>query len=123
MLGGSTWTISNNSSLTNLVMDRATNITFGSGDYFNTLTVHGDFHADDATLTFNAALGDDASKSDRLIIGGDTSGTANVRVNNVGGAGAQTSQGIELISVGGASNGQFNLAGRAVGGQYEYFLF
>lgn len=122
MQSGSSWTISNNSSVTNLVMDGNTSITFGPGNYFNRLTVSGDFHADDALLMFNTALGDDASKSDRLIVGGDTSGSATVRVNNVGGAGAQTEKGIELISVGGASNGQFNLAGRAVGGQYEYFL-
>ncbi|PTT60454.1 autotransporter outer membrane beta-barrel domain-containing protein [Stenotrophomonas sp. HMWF003] len=122
MQSGSAWTISNNSTVTNLVMDGNTSITFGPGTYFNSLTVTGDFHADDALLMFNTALGDDASKSDRLIVAGDTSGSATVRVNNVGGAGAQTEKGIELISVGGASNGQFNLAGRAVGGQYEYFL-
>ncbi|HEL4114498.1 TPA: autotransporter outer membrane beta-barrel domain-containing protein, partial [Stenotrophomonas maltophilia] len=37
--------------------------------------------------------------------------------------GAKTDKGIELIRVGGASNAQFDLQGRAVGGQYEYFLF
>ncbi len=119
---GSSWTISNNGSLTNLSAGRGTNITFGPGDYFNTLTVRNNFHADDALLIFNTVLGDDASRTDRLIIEGDATGTARVQVNNAGGAGAPTSNGIELISVAGSSSAIFSLAGRAVGGQYEYYL-
>ncbi|WP_171958505.1 autotransporter outer membrane beta-barrel domain-containing protein, partial [Stenotrophomonas maltophilia] len=72
---------------------------------------------------FNTQLGDDNSATDKLIIKGDSNGQANVRVLNAGGAGAKTDKGIELIRVGGASNAQFDLQGRAVGGQYEYFLF
>lgn len=98
-------------------------VSLGNGTTFNTLNVAGNFSGNGGTLAFNTALAGDTAATDKLIIGGDTSGSANVRVNNVGGAGAQTDKGIELIRVGGASNGQFNLAGRAVGGQYEYFLF
>jgi autotransporter family porin len=98
-------------------------VALGDGTAFHTLNVAGNFTGNDGTILFNTVLAGDDAATDKLIIGGDTSGTANVQVNNVGGAGAQTTQGIELIQVGGASNGQFNLAGRAVGGQYEYFLF
>ncbi|PAM47156.1 hypothetical protein CEJ63_23150, partial [Acinetobacter baumannii] len=40
-----------------------------------------------------------------------------------GGAGALTSEGIRLISVGGQSDAQFSLQGRAVAGAYDYFLY
>lgn len=121
-LDASTWNMTGNSSVGTLNLGNGT-ISLGDGSAFNTLNVAGNFTGNDGTILLNTVLAGDSSASDKLIIGGDTSGTANVRVNNVGGAGAQTSQGIELIQVGGASNGQFNLAGRAVGGQYEYFLF
>lgn len=121
-LDASTWVMNGDSSLGRLDLGNGT-VSLGDGSTFNTLTVAGDFIGNDGTIVFNTVLADDSAATDRLVIEGDTVGTANVRVNNVGGAGAQTRQGIELISVGGASNGQFNLAGRAVGGQYEYFLF
>ncbi len=121
-LDSATWNVTGNSSVGTLDLGNGT-VSLGNGSAFNTVTVAGNFTGADGTIVFNTVLAGDSSASDKLVIGGDTSGTANVRVNNVGGAGAQTSEGIELISVGGASNGQFNLAGRAVGGQYEYFLF
>lgn len=117
------WQLSDNSSTGTLSLGSGGEIALGDGSAFHTLNVAGNFTGNDGTIVFNTVLAGDNAATDKLIIGGDTSGSANVRVNNVGGAGAQTDKGIELISVGGASNGQFNLAGRAVGGQYEYFLF
>ncbi|MFL4596026.1 autotransporter outer membrane beta-barrel domain-containing protein [Stenotrophomonas maltophilia] len=117
------WQLSGNSSTGTLSLGNGGEIALGDGSAFHTLNVAGNFTGNGGTLAFNTVLAGDDAATDKLIIGGDTSGTANVRVNNVGGAGAQTTQGIQLIQVGGASNGQFNLAGRAVGGQYEYFLF
>ncbi len=119
---GGQWQLNKDSDVAALDLGNGT-IALGDGSVFHTLNVAGNFSGNDGTILFNTVLAGDDAASDKLIIGGDTSGSANVRVNNVGGAGAQTSQGIELIQVGGASNGQFNLAGRAVGGQYEYFLF
>lgn len=116
------WQLSGSSSTGSLSLGNGSEIALGDGSAFHTLNVAGNFSGADGTLVFNTVLAGDNAATDKLIIGGDTSGSANVRVNNVGGAGAQTSQGIQLIQVGGASNGQFNLAGRAVGGQYEYFL-
>jgi len=119
--GGAAWSLSGNSDVGNLTLGQGF-VALGDGLAFNTLNVTGNFIGNDGTIIFNTVLAGDDAATDKLIIGGDTSGSANVRVNNVGGAGAQTDKGIELIQVGGASNGQFNLAGRAVGGQYEYFL-
>ncbi len=120
-LDAATWNMTGNSTIGQLNLGNGT-ISLGNGATFNTLNVAGNFTGNGGSLAFNTVLAGDTAATDRLIIGGDTSGSANVRVNNVGGAGAQTSQGIALIQVGGASNAQFNLAGRAVGGQYEYFL-
>ncbi|TGW15731.1 autotransporter outer membrane beta-barrel domain-containing protein [Stenotrophomonas maltophilia] len=116
------WQLSGNSSTGTLSLGSGGEIALGDGSAFHTLNVAGNYTGNGGTLTFNTVLAGDDAATDRLIIGGDTSGTTTVRVNNVGGTGAQTNQGIELIQVGGASNGQFNLAGRAVAGQYEYFL-
>lgn len=116
------WQLSGNSSTGALSLGSGGEIALGDGSAFHTLNVAGNYTGNGGTLTFNTVLAGDDAATDRLIIGGDTSGTTTVRVNNVGGTGAQTNQGIELIQVGGASNGQFNLAGRAVAGQYEYFL-
>ena len=121
-LDNARWQLSGNSSTGSLSLGSGSEIALGDGSAFHTLNVSGNFTGADGTFLFNTVLAGDDAASDKLVIGGDTSGTANVRVNNVGGAGAQTVNGIELITVGGASNGQFNLAGRAVGGQYEYFL-
>lgn len=119
---GGQWQLNKSSGVASLSLGSGGVVALGDGSAFHTLNVAGNFAGNDGTILFNTVLAGDSSASDKLIIGGDTSGSANVRVNNVGGAGAQTDKGIELIKVGGASNGQFNLAGRAVGGQYEYFL-
>ncbi|AUC97897.1 hypothetical protein CWS35_29360 [Bradyrhizobium sp. SK17] len=94
-----------------------------------TLTVAGNYAGSGGTLLFNTVLGGDGSATDRLVAG-STSGTSTVRVNNVGGGGAQTADGIKLIDVTGASNGSFTLAGNytlqgqqaIVAGAYGYTL-
>lgn len=118
---GGRWQLSGNSDVGAMNLNTGGVLALGDGSSFNTLTVD-TFTGNGGTVLFNTVLGADGSSTDLLHVRGDTSGTANVAVNNVGGAGAQTVNGIELIRVDGASNGQFDLAGRAVGGQYEYFL-
>ena len=117
----STWLLTGDSSVGRLALGSTGTIGLGDGTTFNTLTVDS-FTGDGGTLAFNTQLGDDTSASDKLVITGDANGQANVRVTNAGGSGAKTDRGIELIDIGGASNAQFDLVGRAVGGQYEYFL-
>ncbi|WP_262226164.1 autotransporter outer membrane beta-barrel domain-containing protein [Stenotrophomonas maltophilia] len=118
----STWLMTGDSNVGHLALGNTGTIALGNGCTFNTLTLDA-FDGAGGTLLFNTQLGDDSSATDRLIIKGDSNGQANVHVLNAGGAGAKTDKGIELIRVGGASNAQFDLQGRAVGGQYEYFLF
>ncbi|WP_313415344.1 autotransporter outer membrane beta-barrel domain-containing protein [Stenotrophomonas sp.] len=118
----STWLMTGDSNVGHLALGNTGTVALGNGTTFNTLNVDS-FDGAGGTLLFNTQLGDDSSATDKLIIKGDADGQANVRVLNAGGAGAKTDKGIELIRVGGASNAQFDLQGRAVGGQYEYFLF
>ncbi|WP_212309749.1 MULTISPECIES: autotransporter outer membrane beta-barrel domain-containing protein [unclassified Bradyrhizobium] len=94
-----------------------------------TLTVAGNYAGNGGTLLFNTVLGGDGSATDRLVAG-STSGSSTVRINNAGGGGAQTGDGIKLIDVTGASNGIFTLAGNyslqgqqaIVAGAYAYTL-
>ncbi|EHW18692.1 pertactin family protein [Escherichia coli DEC8C] len=74
-------------------------------------------------MTFNATLGGDNSPTDKMNVKGDTQGNTRVRVDNIGGVGAQTVNGIELIEVGGNSAGNFALTtGTVEAGAYVYTL-
>ncbi|HCN5498194.1 TPA: autotransporter outer membrane beta-barrel domain-containing protein, partial [Escherichia coli] len=87
-----------------------------------TLTVNGNYAGDNGHLLFNTVLGNDSSVTDKLVVTGDTSGETFVSVTNVGGTGDSTLNGIELISVGGQSDGTFTQDGRIVAGAYDYSL-
>nr|WP_312010289.1 autotransporter outer membrane beta-barrel domain-containing protein [Bradyrhizobium neotropicale] len=110
-------------------LDNAGTLRFGSVPG-TTLTVTGNYVGNGATLLLNTALGGDSSATDRLVVQGNTSGSSTLRVTNVGGAGAQTANGIKVIDVAGASNGTFALQGSyvlqgqqaVVAGAYAYTL-
>ncbi|EXL05090.1 transporter [Brucella anthropi] len=95
------------------------------------VTINGNYIGNDGQMLFDVVLGDDSSKTDMVVINGDTSGMTNVGVNNVGGTGAQTSEGIRIIEVNGASNGSFTLISdylvdgkpATVAGAYAYQLY
>ncbi|AIL32170.1 hypothetical protein IX83_01535 [Basilea psittacipulmonis DSM 24701] len=74
------------------------------------------------TLYFQTVLGDDNSATDKLVVKGNTSGNTNIQVTNVGGEGAITTKGINIIEVDGNSDGVFTLTSRVVAGAYEYWL-
>ena len=76
-----------------------------------------------STLKMDTVLGNDASATDKLIINGNTTGTTSLSVNNVGGTGAQTVEGIQVVQVDGASSGTFALTSPVQAGSYEYQLF
>jgi fibronectin-binding autotransporter adhesin len=61
------------------------------------------------TLKMNTVLGADDSITDMMKVNGDTSGNTSVIITNRGGSGAPTTNGIELINVGGNSAGTFTL--------------
>lgn len=88
----------------------------------NTLQINGNYIGTNGLLTLSTQLGDDNSATDKLIVQGNTSGATRVIVNNVGGTGAITQAGIEVIQVNGTSNGTFTLANRVSAGAYDYSL-
>lgn len=128
----SEWTMTKDSQLTNLTLNNSslsfmhaglqTNNASTNVAGFKTLLVESNFAGSDGNLVMNTALGDDNSLTDRLIVNGDTSGTTNVKVINAGGKGELTSNGIELITVKGRSEGEFIQNGRIVAGSYDYML-
>lgn len=95
-----------------------------------TLTVTGNYVGNGGTLHISTALGDDHSDTDLLRVNVGTSGNTLVRVTNVGGAGAQTQEGIKIIDVVGSSAGTFALIGDTIvngqqavlGGAFAYSL-
>lgn len=97
---------------------------------FGTLTVTGDYVGNGGSVEIEAALGADGSTSDRLVIGGASTGLSRVTVINRNGLGAQTVEGIRIIEVAGSSTGNFVLdsdylfqGNRAiVAGAYAYRL-
>lgn len=118
--GASAYTVATGSTLMlngfNTVMAAFTNsglADFG-GQGGTVLSVTGNYTGNGGTVVLNTVLGDDSSKTDLLKIGGNTSGTTTVKVNNQGGLGAQTNEGIRVIEVGGSSDGTFSLLGTAV---------
>jgi autotransporter family porin len=124
LTGNSQWTLTGDASVNALtVHDSVVALSEAGAGGFNTLTVTGDLDTQNARILLNGALADDGSAIDRLHVQGDTRGSAELWVNNVGGQGAQTVNGVQVVQVDGASDADFMLGGRAVGGQYEYFLF
>nr|WP_247876621.1 autotransporter outer membrane beta-barrel domain-containing protein [Ochrobactrum sp. CM-21-5] len=105
--------------------------TIAPGNSIGTLTIDGDYVGNGGLVEVETVLGDDGSSTDLLKITGNTSGTADVKVINVDGTGAPTTEGIKIIEVGGRSDGVFSLKGDyaldgeqvIVGGAYAYRLY
>lgn len=88
----------------------------------NQLTVTGDWTGSAGTVLLNTVLGGDDSLTDKLVISGSATGTTYVKVNNENGTGAQTLEGIEVISTGSSTSDAFVQSGRIVAGVYDYHL-
>lgn len=121
-MSDATWNMTNSSTLTDLTLNGGAVVNFGhaDGEPWQTLTINEDFTGNGGKLVFNTVLNDDTSETDKLKVLGNTAGNAFVAVNNIGGAGAQTIEGIEIIEVAGISDGTFEKAGRIVAGAYDY---
>lgn len=96
----------------------------GNGTVENRYTQNGNWFGDTGSTVHMAAITEkDGSLTDKLIITGDATGSTVVSVSNLGGKGAKTINGIELIDVwGDSSDNAFIQAGRIVAGAYDYRL-
>ncbi len=121
-MSDATWNMTSSSTLTDLTLNSGATINFSheDGEPWQTLTINEDYVGNGGKLVFNTVLSDDDSETDRLQVLGNTSGNTFVAVNNIGGAGAQTIEGIEIVNVAGNSNGTFEKASRIVAGAYDY---
>ncbi|MGN8118128.1 autotransporter outer membrane beta-barrel domain-containing protein [Labrys sp. 22185] len=99
-------------------------LTMGDGGTGDTTTIDGNYVGDGGKVELDAELGDDSSKIDKLVITGNATGTTTLAINNVGGLGAQTKDGIETVVVGGTSDANaFKLAHAVAAGAYDYGLY
>lgn len=104
--------------------------TIAPGNSIGILTVLGNYTGNGGMLEIESVLGGDTSPSDRLVVTGNTSGATNVKVTNLGGSGAPTTNGIKIVDVGGVSSGAFSLLGHydfhgeqaVIAGAYAYTL-
>ncbi|WP_140919742.1 autotransporter outer membrane beta-barrel domain-containing protein [Limnobaculum xujianqingii] len=93
----------------------------GTGAQTNTrLTISHDYVGNGGSLILDTVLGDDNSETDKVIIEGQASGLTYVMINNAGGTGGETVDGIEIITTQGSTDDAFVKGGRIVAGAYEY---
>lgn len=104
----------------------------GANDAAGTiLKITGNYTGTGGTILLNSALGEDNSKTDRLTINGNSSGSASLRVNNISSTGGVTVEGIKLVQIGGNSDATFALQGdyafkgeqAVASGAYAYRLY
>jgi len=98
---------------------------FDDGTAGDVLTIAGNYTGAGGTLRFDASLGADGSPSDLLHVMGNASGSTALFIQNVGGAGAATTQGIRVVQVDGTSTATAFSLGNAAplqAGAYVYTL-
>jgi len=92
-----------------------------AGNTGSVLNIGGDYTGNDGKLMLNSVLSNDSSPTDKLLIGGDATGRTDIIVNNLGGKGDQTVDGIEIVRVGGTSDtGAFYNSKAIRAGLYNY---
>ena len=121
------WNIAATSKVTSLKQSSGT-INFpaapSTGFAGTTLTVDGDYSADGGTVNMSTVLQGDTSPHDKIVVNGNTSGTANLVFTKVSGYGSKTIEGIKVVQVEGASDAVFTKpdSNRLTAGAYIYDL-
>ncbi len=117
----SRWNLTGNSTLSSH-LSNAGQINFQNPN--TVLTVNGNYKGTSGSvIRLNTQLGDDNSPTDKLHVVGDATGTTRLDVVNVGGSGAQTVDGINVVQVDGNSAADsFTMAAPVQAGSYEYTL-
>ncbi|QBH98158.1 autotransporter outer membrane beta-barrel domain-containing protein [Limnobaculum zhutongyuii] len=125
----SVWNMTADSVVSNLTLDGATlkyvepaDLTDPTAFVTKNLIVAGNYTSNNGTLVLNTVLEDETSPTDKLIVKGDTAGHTDVQIVNIGGNGALTPDGIEIVTVDGISAGTFGNSRRIVAGAFDYFV-
>lgn len=121
---GSEWDLSGPSSVAGNLVNSGTVSVAHDQVAGNTLTVEGNYTGNNGLLRLNGILnGDNNSVVDKVQIKGNAAGSTHVAINKIGGTGAQTVNGLEVIHVNGtAADNAFTQYGRIVAGAYDYKL-
>lgn len=121
------WNIAANSEVTSLKQSSGT-INFpaapSTGFTGTTLTIDGYYSADGGTVNMSTVLQGDTSPHDKIVVNGNTSGTANLVFTKVSGYGSKTIEGIKVVQVAGTSDAVFTKpdSNRLTAGAYIYDL-
>ncbi|WP_349969285.1 autotransporter outer membrane beta-barrel domain-containing protein [Pseudomonas caspiana] len=99
-----------------------------NGSATDTLTINGNYAANNGRLLLQSILGEDSSPSDKLVVSqGTLSGTTHINVTNLSGLGAATGQnGIQVVEANNGAtseNTAFTLGNSLSVGAYDYYLF
>jgi len=108
-------------------VDNQGTINLQNGDVPTILTIEGNYVSNGGSLKLDSILGNDTSVTDKLVITGDVStgasGATAVYINNIGGLGDKTIEGIKIVEVNGTSSDDAFVQGaRIVAGAYDYKL-
>jgi outer membrane autotransporter protein len=98
------------------------------GNSIGKLTINGNYAGQGGALRVESQLGNDASPTDKLVIGGGVaSGSTAMQVVNLGGVGALTTGNgipvVEAVNGGTTAAGAFSLAAPVAAGPFEYVLY
>ena len=123
----SVWNVTGNSELTTLTQNSGTiNFPAAPAKSFTgtTVTVDGNYSSDGGSINMNTVFTGDSSPTDKLVIKGNSEGTATITFNRITGWGAQTVEGIKVVEVDGTSDAVFTKpeSNRLVAGPYLYEL-
>lgn len=99
-------------------------LTLGDQQAGDITTINGNYAGYGGTVVLDTQLGGDSSLTDRLVITGNATGSTTLAIRNAGGLGAQTNNGIEVVTVGGTSDADaFRLANAVSAGAFDYGLY
>lgn len=123
--GTSYWLMTGSSDVGLLTNDGT--VEFDAANPYKTLTA-ATLNVNGGSFILNTKLneGGAASETDKIVVTGDANGTGMISIRNNGGTGAftgnGTTDGIQVVQVGGASDAEFQLGSAAVVGIYGYQL-
>ena len=100
-------------------------INMSNGVLNENFIVGGDYTGTGGSINIDTKLNGDNSDTDFIQIQGDVTGKTEIKINNVGGAGAQTVSGIHVIQTGTSTSDAFFIGngGYVTAGAYDYGLF